>query len=356
MDEVKGLLQQLASNDESKRRRAAISLGEQEAQEAITALVQALRDASKGVQEAAIEALIKLRGRRTVKELIPLLRENDACLRNMAIEILKEVGRDGVDLLLALLKDKNGDVRIFTSDILGYTGEEMATEGLIELLNDPVANVRNQAIVSLGQLKDKKAISALLKALEKGDEWTKFVAIEALSKLGAEEIIDPLINYLQDENELVRKASLEALGKTGHPKAIPYLVRALKEADQGMKKGIIRNLMGYHADHLNASLKGQERKLLLNELFENLDEDDLIFNFRVIEIVGRLQDRRAVAPLIKLLENPNGLMKIAACKGLGLIGEAEALQYLLPLTEVPDEDLRLASQEAVERIRGNGKG
>jgi len=356
MDEVKGLIQQLASKDESERRRAAIGLGQQGTQEAIPALVQRLSDSSRGVQEAAIESLIKLRGRRTVKELIPLLWESDARLRNMAIEILKEVGRDGVDLLLSLLKDKDGDVRIFTSDILGYMGERMATEGLIELLNDPVANVRNQAIVSLGQLKDKKAISVLLKALEKGDEWTKFAAIEALSKLGAEEIVDPLINYLQDENELIRKVSLEALGKMGHPKAIPYLLRALKEADQGMKKGIISNLMENYADHLNSSLKAPERELLLNELFENLDEDDLIFNFRVIEVVGRLQDRRAVAPLIKLLENPNGLMKIAACKGLGFIGEAEALQYLSPLTEVPDEDLRLAAREAVERIRGNGKG
>lgn len=137
MDEVKGLIQQLAAKDESERRRAAIGLGQQGIQEAIPALVQGLRDSSRGVQEAAIESLIKLRGRRTIQELIPLLGESDARLRNMAIEILKEVGRDGVDLLLPLLKDRDGDVRIFASDILGYTGERMATEGLIELLNDP---------------------------------------------------------------------------------------------------------------------------------------------------------------------------------------------------------------------------
>ncbi len=355
MDVVEDLMQRLSSEDESERRRVAIALGEQGDQEAIPALVQKLSDPSRGVQEAAIEALIKLRGKRTVQELIPLLREKDASLRNMAIEILKEMGSDGVDLLLPLLKDEDGDVRIFAADILGYTGERRATEGLIALLNDPVANVRNQAIVSLGQLKDKRAVSPLLRAVEEGDEWTKFAAIEALSELGAEEVVDPLINLLHDD-ELIRRAALEALGKIGHPKTIPYLLKAFKEADQGMKNGIIRNLVGNYAEHLNSSLKKPERGMLLREFLAALDEEDLIFNFRVIEIVGRLQDRRAIPRLIGLLENPNGLMKIAACKGLGLIGETEALRYLLPLTEVPDEDLRLAAQEAVERIRGNGRG
>ncbi len=353
MDKIESLIQQLTSNDESERRRTAIDLGRQRAEEAIPVLVQGLRDPSRGVREAIIEALINLRGKRTVRELIPLLREKDASLRNMAIEILKEIGRDGMDLLLPLLKDKEGNVRIFVSDILCYTGDEVVTEGLIGLLQDPVANVRNQAIVSLGLLKDKKAIPALLGIVKKGDEWSKFAAIDSLAKVGGEEVVAPLTECLQKGDELIRRSALEALGKTGHPKAIPSLIGVLKRVDESLRKRIIRSLVENYADHLSASLKGAERELLLNELLESLNDDDLIFNFRIIEVMGRLREQRAVVPLTKLLDSPNGLMKIAACKGLGLIGANEALPYLLPLTEATDEDIRLAAQEAVERIRAN---
>lgn len=301
------------SEDESERRRAAIGLGEQGHQEAIPSLVQGLRGPNKEVQDTATEAFIKLRDRKTVQELIPLLREKDSRLCNMALEILREVGADGVDFLLLLLEDEDRDVRLFAEDILGYTGGKEIIEGWIEPLNDPIDNVCDQVIINLGQLKDRKAISTLLQVVEEGDKWAKFAAIESLVKLGTEEIVNPLIDLLQND-ELIRRTALEALGKIDYPKGFPYLVRGLKEADQPMKEVILSDLIESDVGHLDIFLEESEKELLLEEFFENLDEEDIVFNFGVVEVVGRFQNRRAITSLIKLLKDPDGLMKLQFAK------------------------------------------
>ena len=106
---------------------------------------------------------------------------------------------------------------------------------------------------------------------------------------------------------------------------------------------------------LSSCLTEGQRSYLVATLMENLDEDDLIFNFKLIETVGSLKVPKATGALIRLLEHPNGLIKIAACRGLGMIGDPAALQHLFPLIRAPDEDLCRAAQEAIERIRGDGK-
>ena len=128
----------------------------------------------------------------------PLLRSEDAPVRNSAMDILREIGSDDIKILAALLHDDDPDIRIFAAEILGTSNSPVAVSILCEALeHDPEVNVRYQVCISLGSLGSADAAPALSGAL-RDEEWVQFAAVEALAKIRAESCVDILISALQD--------------------------------------------------------------------------------------------------------------------------------------------------------------
>lgn len=133
------LVKKLAHPDASKRRAAVEALAEGD-ERAVYPLIKALKDGSYGVQDAAINSLIKIRKEVTAYMVLPLLRE-EAFLRNTALIILREMGAIAVPLLPILLEDKDDDIRKFALDIIHDIQYCNYPEKLLEMLtNDPNPN------------------------------------------------------------------------------------------------------------------------------------------------------------------------------------------------------------------------
>lgn len=303
------LIEQLHSEDPAVVREAAFSAGRLKIGETVSHLTALIESRNLGIQEAAEFALRKIRGPQTVAALCPLLRSDEAPVRNMAMDILREIGVDDLSALKALLRDDDPDLRIFIADILGSSESVLAVAPLCEaLLHDPEENVRHQAAMSLGNLGFPAAVDSLNIALH-DEEWVQFAAVEALTKIHAESSMHALLKGLNSASELVAFMIVEALGELGNIKAIPLLLKRLDSSSTPMRHKLVQAIIGI--------LGGKSLQLFLGK-----DKD----RFR-----GYLMD---------VLEDEDTEVQDAAIRGLSVIGDASASERILRLAEQlnPDTD------------------
>lgn len=116
--DARGLMAQLTDPAIDVRRWAARDLAVYP--EATEVLGRALaREGNGSVREALFTSLCTLGGTAAVDVLLPLLRSEDAALRNGAIESLAHLPEAAGQRIDALLHDPDADVRIFTVNLLG---------------------------------------------------------------------------------------------------------------------------------------------------------------------------------------------------------------------------------------------
>ena len=264
----------LQSSESEDIREGAYLAGREGLQEAIPLLVSHIQNPDIGVQEAADRALRKIGGASVVTAAIPLLRSEDAPVRNIAMDLLREVGVENIDPLFQLLHDSDPDMRIFASDILGSSNSVLAVPPLCgALLRDPEVNVRYQAAVSLGSLGFQEAAPSLNKALE-DDEWVQFSVIEALIKLRSESSIGALVKALDSSSELVASVIVDALGEMGNIKAVPLLLRRLESTTGPLRNKIVTSIVKILGEKSLGLLGAKETENLRNYMLVAIKDDD----------------------------------------------------------------------------------
>lgn len=192
-------------------------------------LTRALGDPSWRVRKEATECFLARREHRGVaEEAVALLHsEDNAGLRNAAMDILIRMGSLAVPALKAELGTADHDVRKFLVDILGDIGDESCTGILVRILSDPDINVRTAAAENLGKLRSRVAIPALLDAMDVDDFAWRFTVLESLAQIGERIAAAGLIRLKDDR--LLRKALFDCLGCVGDLDAIPVLVEGLRD-------------------------------------------------------------------------------------------------------------------------------
>lgn len=240
------VLKRLASENASLARQAAFDAGDLHLESAVPLLVEHFQNSSVGVQEASERALRQIRGAAAVRAVIPLLRLQDVVVRNIAMDVLREIGVDDLATLTKLLYDEDPDIRIFIADILGSSDSSMALAPLCDvLLHDPEVNVRYQAAVSLGELHRPEAVESLRQALC-DEEWVQYAVMEALAKIKDGSCVDVLVQALDTCSPLVASTVLDALGEINNVKIAPMLLSYLDKSSGPLRikalKAIIRIL------------------------------------------------------------------------------------------------------------------
>ncbi len=270
-DQMFALLQ---SEEAESQREGAFMAGELKNKEAIPLLTTMLTSPNLGVQDAADMSLRKIGGRESVEALLPLLRSENVPARNLAMDILRQIGSQYTKPIIALLRDPDSDIRIFAADILGSTNQIVAVHPLCEtLLTDNEVNVRYQAAVSLGTLGRPEAVEALNKALGQ-DEWVNFAVIEALMKIGGDASITSLIRALDKSSELVASIIIDALGELGHIRALPVLVNYLDKPVPALRNKILKAVVNIMGSKGLALVSDEERTRFAKYLLKAADDAD----------------------------------------------------------------------------------
>lgn len=183
--DTQGLIAQLRSPDAELRRWAARDLATHpDAVHALGAQLQQEPDSS--VREALFTSLGTIATQDSVSALLPLLRREDAQLRNRAIETLASMPRAVAPRIAALLGDTDVDVRIFTVNLLGELRHEQVTHWLLNVLaSEREVNVVAAAIDVLAEVGEPEHVAALRNARQRfaQDPFIGFAADVAIARI-----------------------------------------------------------------------------------------------------------------------------------------------------------------------------
>jgi HEAT repeat protein len=185
--DMPGLLKQLGEGDAEQRRWAARDLGAHPA--AAAALGQRLSaETDPGVREALFVGLGTMASEAAAAALLPLLRSEDAALRNGAIESLGAMPGAVAPRIKALLADGDSDVRLLTVNLLGELRHEQVPAWLLQVLQrDPHVNVVAAALevmAEAGRPEHQTALQAVRQRFP-DDAFIDFAVDMALQRMSA---------------------------------------------------------------------------------------------------------------------------------------------------------------------------
>ncbi|MCJ7580304.1 MAG: HEAT repeat domain-containing protein [Candidatus Aminicenantes bacterium] len=251
---------------------------------------------------------------------------------------------------------KPGKKRQFSLDTaikyLGETKDKRATKPLIEVLNDPIADYKRLAAEALGKIGDESAIDPLIQAL--GEEKVQYSSKQAIKMFG-ESAIKFLIRALNDKNSTVCLHARFLIQDFGEPAVIP-LTKALESVSSQVRTESVEAL-GYIGDKLAADSLYQvmmndsdrdvkiKAAIALGRMRDDRSVERLIqlshspiicdqIKCNIIKVLGDIGDRRAVEPLMQLLElffNNSHSVEMEVAEALGKIGDESAVSTLIGL-------------------------
>ncbi len=361
------LLETLKNRDERKvlRRAAAEALGRIGKADAVDVLLETLknRDEPKALRGAAAEALGRIGDERAFEVLLAVLKNEEDetfSVRKKAAVALKRLNPEKViDAFLELMKiddddetepskvDTDGVVISLESELDVMLFEQLISldalpvEFLGQILQDSSSALVAQAVKSLGRLGGEEAVEALAGALDafrlSGETEVKKNLVTALEKIGGERAIEALIEGVKPQ--LLDKQKIEELGLNDriptaaqHEEPMPYI-----DADIQIKAvaalGRLRDKKG-----VDVVLEALDYNYISGD-----DERET-----AARALGQMGGEKAITGLLKLLQDDDDDVRIAAIEALGEDG-AEAVAALLEASK-PEMREKLVALKALARF------
>jgi HEAT repeat protein len=271
-------------------------------------IFEALGDDSWRVRKEAAEIFLSLpEAGNLTRGVIELLHaQENAGLRNAAVEILSRLGRQAVPSLIEKLSSKDQDVRKFVLDILGEIGDQTSIPAMLPALRDRDGNVRAAAAENLGKLRASQAVPILLEAMKEEDLWFRFTALEALGRIGTPLPLAALLEF--SEEKLLRKALYECLGKVGRAEAGLFLLQGLKDDSASNRESAVlalAGLAGRLADEMEGVYSALGGSRVGPCLLQLLGSRELPVRRAVVDLMGKSADDQFATPLLNLLDDPD---------------------------------------------------
>ncbi|MGQ9665554.1 MAG: HEAT repeat domain-containing protein [bacterium] len=229
-------------------------LGETENPRVLSTLLSFLWES--GLYPEVRAAIIKL-GKSAVSELLLTLKDaEDYSLRMKIVDILKNIGKSSLDILLKNIDAPEWYLRRNILAIIGEIGAAEVCPQIESLINDPDDRVRLELVRTFIRLNYPKGLKALLNdtALEVRAE-----ALRGLRKyLSTEEVI-ALLPALKEKGDFFNAELLKIIGEKKLKDTSPNIVEYLKilelrddETAQGLKELAISTLIRLSPSDLKA--------------------------------------------------------------------------------------------------------
>ena len=169
---------------------------------AIPDLVALLEEESQDIRRNVCYALSAI-GAPAVSPLIDALDAKNSWTRYSAAEVLGDMGleaQNAVPALMRAVKDESDDVRSHAAEALGTTGQlsDAAAPALIAASQDAEESVRRNAVFALARLGPhaKSAVNALKNVFFDENRYVRGDAVHALLRIGTKEASDVLLRHL----------------------------------------------------------------------------------------------------------------------------------------------------------------
>jgi len=163
-----------------------------------------------------------------LRNLLQDLLSGDETRAEKAVPALVELGEDVIPALMDLARSTNVDSRWWAVRTLAQS-PLLRTEWLVPfLMNDPAPEVRQCAALGLGIKADESAINPLVHALSDADPMVGNLAVNSLVKIG-QAGVPALIDCVKSDSQSARIGALRALAEIRDHRAIPIMMQVMEE-------------------------------------------------------------------------------------------------------------------------------
>jgi HEAT repeat protein len=325
---VGSLTMLLSDEDDTTRAMAAAMLSEIQPKKAnyyqTMRYMNDLKSSNASVRSAAAGTLGMFSEVNAVGRLITLLGDDDYSVKKSAANALAQIGAPAIEPLIAALKaadasqtDKNQDRRRYAFTTLADIAPKAKAASLqpaitpaIDGLRDFDSSIRSAAATILTYI-GELAVNPLYSLFEDPDSSIHSIVTRILIQIGSP-AIEPLEMALNDENSVVRNNAVVALTQIAPYRAGQYqitrYINDLKDADTTIRAVAAFNL-------------------------------------------GRVNDSRAVEPLIAALSDKDFRVRANAADSLAYLADKRAIE---PLKRVENDDkvdmVKRVAKESLERL------
>ncbi|MEC8024274.1 MAG: HEAT repeat domain-containing protein, partial [Myxococcota bacterium] len=330
-------LQRIAA-DQSPSVRAAVAraAGRTGGQAATTLLRRLMTDPTAEVRVGVCKGCDALGGAKAIDILGSLVNDSVEDVRYAAAVALAGPKNGAVDMLAALLKDRNNAMRIKAAGLLAELQDPRAIQPLIDALGDANPTVRYFVRAALSAL-HWTPIGYKHQADDRGYAfWTNH---GQWAQLSGDSEVSMLVSALSDPNPVQRRTAAEGLGDLGDPAAAQALITLLSDVEPDVRRA------GAHA-------------------LRRLDGPTLTPEQLAIQLVETGQTTEAVrqcgasaaSALVMVLRERGPAERAAAAWSLGLIPrDADGLEHpilaLVNATEDTEAAVREAAADALGRLQ-----
>ncbi len=284
-----------------------------------------LRDLAQGQEPRATSLTflsdLSFEDRSTFRQIWPELPTER---RRRIVDLLTTMGEDNIDLyfrpvFLAMLSDGDSKVRIAAVEGLVEDNSKLLMSKLISLLqNDPDAPVREAAAIALGRFTCRAQCNQL------GDD--------------APRLRDALLKSARTEQTDVRRRAIEALGYlNGDAEVQDLITKAYKRGGRDAESAVFA--MGH-------SIDPQWQQTILDEL----ESEHPGMRYEAARAAGEMTLEDALPFLVRMVDDKDSEVRLAAIWALGQIGGKPAAEALARASKSAEPALREAAKEAMDEI------
>ncbi|MBF0547818.1 MAG: HEAT repeat domain-containing protein [Candidatus Riflebacteria bacterium] len=341
--------------------------GRRKATSATPLLIEALKDPNPEVSIAAstsladmghleaieplLEAIVKLE-----KEIISefaLFYENFKKINSIPLLDHKPISEENSGEKIPFDYEKNVifSFEKLPKDFFGEDGQPLPiTEIIKKGLKDSQIEIRRMCAKAASEIKDNDITNFLIDSVsnDSEDEVVRFLALEALrnhisplvKEIFAKCFLDPnsairyccvhtfdqnpdpdfgecLKNSASDKNEIVRATAISGLGKLKDPKYIEVFFQALKDPEEMVRYFASLSLSVYTDDPA------------VEKIIDLLNEETGSEKNSLVEILGNIQNKRAIIKLRELIKNSDDQVSFIASMALIKHEDYESLDEII---------------------------
>ncbi|NVO00513.1 MAG: HEAT repeat domain-containing protein [Geobacteraceae bacterium] len=328
----------LDDTDSEVKKLALKAAGIQKATTAVPKLAEAVAHHDIAIKIAAVMAIAEFHTPMMVEEILALIGKDEA-FDYAAFKALGLMNAKVAENVLVAHLEKGGLSRrleYVLLETLGIISAASASQTICSrylTATDP--DIRRLAIETLGQLGDTNSIKAVESAITDRHWSVRVAVLHTLGKLGGIKEMPLLLQAINDPDNMVRKHAILALGEPHFESAIPALVQQL--ADMEMSRYAFIALL---------KLGRQSLPWLHRHMLKNYSVD---IRVRLIDLLGKIGDKRSVEPLMELLEDPSSQVRLAAIDSLASCFDGILLKKLTTVKKHDnDEEVRQRAELALK--------
>lgn len=327
---VKRLISTLGSDDPEARGDAAVVLGWLKAEGSAESIAKLLDDEDYDVSKKAGETLAALGGA-SVDSLLGFMDIPEKRARLLAIQALEDIKDErAITYALRTLDDEDEDIRIATINLLGKIGNASAVDRLLAFLDEYSELMRTtavKALVNIGIEINKR--EEILCLIEGGSDLLKRSIVEIMGLLRADEAKSTIEKLLLDKNSSVKQAAVFALAEIEGKDGLGSIPTMLLGSEDPVLRKAAAIIIGKLVD-----------KRGVQPLILTAQDSDPWVRYHSIQSLTSLGDERSVEIVKKALNDPIGVVRIAALKGLLKLSPSEIDGDLILMENEDDADVR----------------